>query len=190
MWLCSPARAMASSGSAAQRGLWPPHSRGLSTSHTRRATVGRTPLDECSVHRRDLYLTTNNTHNRQTSMPALGFEPTIAAVERPYTYALDRAATGTKALKKLRFITNIININPLHVSAQGCHLQGVFQIKEIQVNTLHRSKRHTSPLHTSHFKCFVWTRSLRITKDRDRCLYTYCIQNKNSYKPVPGTAIT
>ena len=30
----------------------------------RRDTVGRTPLDEWSVRRRDLYLTTYNTHNR------------------------------------------------------------------------------------------------------------------------------
>ena len=38
--------------------------------HTqRRITVGRTPLDEWSARRRDLYLTTHNTHNRQTSMP-------------------------------------------------------------------------------------------------------------------------
>ena len=36
--------------------------------HTqRRATVGRTPLEEWSIRRRDLYLTTHNTHNRQTS---------------------------------------------------------------------------------------------------------------------------
>jgi hypothetical protein len=28
-------------------------------------------------------------------MPPVRFEPTIAAGERPYTYALDRAATGT-----------------------------------------------------------------------------------------------
>ena len=28
-------------------------------------------------------------------MPPVGFEPTIAAVEWPQTYALDRAATGT-----------------------------------------------------------------------------------------------
>ena len=27
-------------------------------------------------------------------MPPVGFEPTIAAGERSYTYALDRAATG------------------------------------------------------------------------------------------------
>ena len=64
--------------------------------HTqRRTTVGRTPLDEWSARRRDLYLTTHNIHNRQTSMPLVGFEPTISAGERPQTYALDRAATGT-----------------------------------------------------------------------------------------------
>ena len=28
-------------------------------------------------------------------MPSVGFEPTIPAGERPQTYALDRAATGT-----------------------------------------------------------------------------------------------
>ena len=40
--------------------------------HTqRRSTVGRTPLDEWSARRRDLYLTTHDTHNRQTSMPLL-----------------------------------------------------------------------------------------------------------------------
>ena len=64
--------------------------------HTqRRTTVGRTPLDEWSARRRDLYLTTHNTHKRQTSMPPVGFEPTISAGERPQTYTLDRAATGT-----------------------------------------------------------------------------------------------
>jgi len=31
-------------------------------------------------------------------MPAAGFEPTFAAGERPQTYALDRAATGTGKL--------------------------------------------------------------------------------------------
>jgi hypothetical protein len=55
-------------------------------------TVGRTPLDECSAHRSDLYLTT---HNRQTSMPPAGYEPTMSAGERPQTYALDHEATGT-----------------------------------------------------------------------------------------------
>ena len=35
----------------------------------RHTTVGRTPLDEWSARRIDLYLTTHNTHNRETSMP-------------------------------------------------------------------------------------------------------------------------
>ena len=40
--------------------------------HTQwRTTVGRTPLDEWSARRRDLYLTTHDTHNRQISMPLL-----------------------------------------------------------------------------------------------------------------------
>ena len=51
--------------------------------HTqRRSTVGRTPLDEWSVRRRDLYLTTD-THNRQISMPPVEFEPKISAGQRP-----------------------------------------------------------------------------------------------------------
>ena len=40
-------------------------------------------------------MTTHNTHNRQTSMTPVGFEPTVSAGERPKTYALDRAAIGT-----------------------------------------------------------------------------------------------
>ena len=43
----------------------------------------------------DFYLTTHNTHKRQTSMPPGGFEPTILAIERQQPHALDRAATGT-----------------------------------------------------------------------------------------------
>ena len=52
--------------------------------HTkRRSTVGRTPLDERSARRRDLYPTTHDTHNRQISMPPVGLEPKISAGERP-----------------------------------------------------------------------------------------------------------
>ena len=60
----------------------------------RRTTVGRTPLDEWSARRRDLYLTTHNTHNRQTSMAQVGFEPAIPGSERPQSPALDRAVPG------------------------------------------------------------------------------------------------
>ena len=85
-------------GAAAQRGPWPPHSWGFYITQ-RRITFGRTPLDAWSARRRDLYLTTHNTHNRQTSMPPVGFEPTISAGERPQTYALDRVATETGRTK-------------------------------------------------------------------------------------------
>ena len=50
--------------------------------HTqRRSTVGMTPLDS-SARRRNLYLTSHDTHNRQISMPPVGFEPKISAGER------------------------------------------------------------------------------------------------------------
>jgi hypothetical protein len=62
--------------------------------HLRHTTVGRSPLDEGPARRRDLYLTTHNTHKRQTSMPLVGFEPTILVSERPQTHVLDRTATG------------------------------------------------------------------------------------------------
>jgi len=58
-------------------------------------TVGRTPPGERAARHRDLYMTIHNTHNSQTSMPPVGFKPTISTGERPQTYALDRAATGT-----------------------------------------------------------------------------------------------
>jgi len=74
LWRCDPTRVMASSFL-------------MFLDHTqRRTTVGRTPLDEWSPCRRALYLKTHNTHNRQISMPPVGFEPTISAGKRPQTY--------------------------------------------------------------------------------------------------------
>jgi hypothetical protein len=35
-----------------------------------------------------------NTHKRQTSMPPVGFDPTVPVNPRPQIYALDRTATG------------------------------------------------------------------------------------------------
>jgi hypothetical protein len=52
--------------------------------------LGRNPLDKRSSQRIDLYLTTHNIHNKQTSMLSAGFEPAIPASERPQTHALDR----------------------------------------------------------------------------------------------------
>jgi hypothetical protein len=82
-------------GSTALYGPGPPRFVEVSWSHIlRHTTVGRTPLDEGPARRRDLYLTTHNTHNRQTSMSPVGFEPTILVSERPKTHALDRTVTA------------------------------------------------------------------------------------------------
>ena len=57
-------------------------------------TLGRTPLDGWSDRRRDFYLTTHNTHKKQTSKLPAGFEPVIPAIERLQTHASEGAATG------------------------------------------------------------------------------------------------
>ena len=88
----------------------------VSRSHTQwRTTVGRAPLDECSSRRTDLYLKTHNNHNRQNPCPPVGFEPTISAGERPQTYALDRAVTGTGKTGECKSI-----IFPMHFTLVIC----------------------------------------------------------------------
>jgi hypothetical protein len=73
--------------------------------HTKRRTiVGRTSLEEWSASRRDLYLTTHNTHNRQTSMSSVGFEPTISAAKRSQTYTLGCAATGIGSVRRIKAV--------------------------------------------------------------------------------------
>ena len=44
-------------------------------------TLGRTPLDEGSASRRDLYLTTHNTHKRRMHIPTVAFELAIPAAD-------------------------------------------------------------------------------------------------------------
>ena len=73
--------------------LRPPHYRGLTIS-LRHATIGRAPLNMKSVRSRGLYVTSHNTHKRQTSMPPAEFEPAIPASKRLQTHILNRAATG------------------------------------------------------------------------------------------------
>jgi len=65
--------------------------------HTQRhTTISRTPLGGLSARRRDLYLTTHNTHKRQISMPSTGLEPATPANDRPRIHAIDHMATGIK----------------------------------------------------------------------------------------------
>ena len=74
-----------------------------------KSTLGRTPLDEWSARRRDLYLATHNTHKRQ---PPAGFEPAIPAGERRQTHALGRAATGMAQISKncVNIFTFLVNL--------------------------------------------------------------------------------
>jgi len=102
LWRCGPTRVLASS-----------FLRFLD--HTqRRTTVGKTPLDEWSARRRDLYLTTHNTYNRQTSMPAVGFESTISAGERPQTYWVSIFAIETSNCD--------VNVFTAHLRTRYCQL--------------------------------------------------------------------
>jgi hypothetical protein len=82
------------SGTAAQRGLWPPRPRGFLITQ-RHATIGRTPLDELSARRRDLYLTT---HNRQTFIPRWDSKPRSqqASGRRPTLYTTRSLETAKR----------------------------------------------------------------------------------------------
>jgi hypothetical protein len=90
--------------------------------HTQRhTTVGRTPLDEWSARRKDLYLTIHNVHNRPTTMPPVEFEPTISAGKRPQTYVLDRAAIGTGLMSHLKENNCKFWILNLHFTRRSLH---------------------------------------------------------------------
>ena len=71
----------------------PPQCRGFKIT-LRHTTLDSTPLDELSARRRNLFLSTHNSHKRQTSMRTPGFEPAIAASVRSQAYALDRVVNG------------------------------------------------------------------------------------------------
>ena len=79
-------------------------------------------------------------------MPRVGFEPTVSAGERPKTYALDRAATGTGR----RTIIQLYSVIKLIISA-SCWL---FKNKFI---TMHGDMNVKLRLHfvTGHFITFL-----------------------------------
>ena len=90
--------------------------------HTqRRTTVGRTPLDEWPARRRDLYLTTHNTHNRHTSILLTGFELTVLAGERSQIYALDGAAPRTSIFSFRQYKMS-------KVSPPNCDIEVIFWV--------------------------------------------------------------
>ena len=95
----------------------------LSTlNNARTHTLGTIPLDEWSVRRRDLYLTTYKTHNRQTSMLPVGFEATIPANERLKTKALNCAFSGIGLLiSQIRKSINLLKPSGYETHQQVLH---------------------------------------------------------------------
>jgi hypothetical protein len=86
------------SGYAAQRGLWPPHSWGFVITHNDAPqSVGPLWTSDQPVAETSIWQHTTHTTDKHPC-PPVGFEPTIAASERPQTYALDCRATGTGKL--------------------------------------------------------------------------------------------
>jgi len=97
----------------------------------RHTTVGRTPLDECSARRKELYLTKYNNYKSKswTIHASLGFEPTIRSSERPQTHSLEHATNefGTQVSIYIYIYTGIYR-----------HTQAY-----INIHVLTRTFRHT-----------------------------------------------
>jgi len=100
-------------GATAPSGPRPPHGLGF-TIPLRHTTFSRTPPDERSSCRGDLYPTTRNTHNRQTSIPPTGFATSVPVSERPQIHACHRAASGSgdyPTYRSNKFLYTLIPIN-------------------------------------------------------------------------------
>jgi hypothetical protein len=111
--------------------------------HTqRRTTVDGTPLDEWSARSRDLYLTTHNNQNKQTSLARRDSNP-VSVDERPQSYALDRTATGTGStvIQKPKYVYDV---------ESGGIITGRGKLKFLyknlsQCNTVHHDPAWTTP---------------------------------------------
>jgi hypothetical protein len=105
--------------------------------HTQwRTSVGRTPLDEWSARRRDLYLATHNTHNRQTSMPPAGFEPATPASDRLQTHTWDRSPTLVQT--KIKIHKTTITTKQLVQNIKNTKQQNNYKTIKISTQTEHR----------------------------------------------------
>ena len=122
--------------------------------HTqRRTTVGRTSLNEWSVRRRDLYLTTHNSHNRQTSMPPTcwGF---LFTLKNPTASAgFEPANLGTKVLyHRSRCKESLGNIWwILAIGAPCC--SGNFYTSTVRQTVVTQSTGDLVPHRDRHIRC-------------------------------------
>ena len=134
LWRCDPTRVMASS-----------FLRFLDYTQ-RRSTVGRTPPDEWSAGRRDLYLTTHNTHNRQHIHAPSGIR----------THDLSRRAAANLRLRLrghwnfLKIHINIIFLSTPHSSKWSLSLRFPQQ-SPVYIPSLPQTFYMPRPSHSSRF---------------------------------------
>ena len=112
----------------------------------RRTTVGRTPLEEWSASHRDLYLTTHNTHNRQSSMRPGGIRThNLSRREAADSWLRPRGHWDRRKLLLGRIIVLIIVI--------------ILQSKEFKIS---KTKMWNDQAVTQHFQCSCWLLCSRI----------------------------
>jgi hypothetical protein len=100
-------------------GPGPPHYRGFTT------IVSRTPLDERSARHRDIYLTTHDYCNRQTSVPPAGFEPRYPSKRAAADWRLRRRGHWDRSVPALP----ISNSEPPHWRLVPCSVSFMFKIQ-------------------------------------------------------------
>jgi hypothetical protein len=87
-------------------------------------------------------------------MPSVGFEPKISAGERPQTYALDRAATGTGHKGIIQMLFVVTNLDT------GLQLyKGQRALRQTEGNTDESLKYHNF-----FFNCFVIETSIQVSE--------------------------
>ena len=64
----------------------------------RRTTLGRTPLDQSLVRRKEIYLSTRHIPKSQTSVSPAGFETTISVSQLLQSLASERVTIGIGTL--------------------------------------------------------------------------------------------
>ena len=124
-------------------------------------TVGRTPLNEGSVRRRDLYLTTHNTHKRQISRSTAEFEPPIPTTARPQSFSLERSGPGIRLMNPLCLKTIECKVNQVEIKcrqSQSLWLAGR-KMSEIHAGSYPLRdyfcvQNHTKRFEESNYSCF------------------------------------
>jgi hypothetical protein len=98
LWLCIACMLLISTFFRHNSSKWARDSSLLRLHDHRQNTLSRTPLDEWSARRRDLYLTTHNTHKRHIHAPD-GIRAHNSSKRGAAVSALHRAATEIGSLQ-------------------------------------------------------------------------------------------